>query len=108
MTSGGIPSDLAGGTLGNVFRYTITILNTGNLDLSLVTLTDDQAPVGGTVKNVTDDTTTTWLAGEGGIATLNIGDLASGAVLSYSPMTTPAQQPTSARLKPIPPLLKEP
>ncbi|MDW7659321.1 MAG: LPXTG cell wall anchor domain-containing protein, partial [Bacillota bacterium] len=73
-----VPAELAGGYPGDVFRYTVTITNTGEEPLSLVTLTDDLAPAGGAVRNVTASTDHTWMADGSNPVYLDLGDLAPG------------------------------
>lgn len=92
VTQSGTPSDLATGYAGDIFRYTITIKNTGSLDLANIILTDNKALVGGTVTNVTAGNTAVWQPGTGGIATLTISSLGAGktVVLTYDYTTTSA------------------
>jgi uncharacterized repeat protein (TIGR01451 family)/LPXTG-motif cell wall-anchored protein len=78
------PNDLAAGYVGDTFRFTVVVTNSGSLALANVILTDDRAPVGGTIRNVTTATNQTWTAGEGGIATLAIGSLAVGQTITYT------------------------
>jgi LPXTG-motif cell wall-anchored protein/uncharacterized repeat protein (TIGR01451 family) len=84
LTQGGVPAELAGGYPGDVFRYTVTITNTGDEPLSLVRLTDDLAPAGGAVKNVTMNTTLAWLADGSNPVYLDLGDLAPGASITLT------------------------
>ncbi len=99
VTNGGTPGDLAGGRPGDKFRYTLVITNTGEADLSDLILTDDQVAAGGTVKQVTADTTLTWIANGSNAAYLELGDLASGEsiVLTYE-YTTPASDAGEIRI----------
>ena len=84
VTRGGEPADMAAGHPDDVFRYTVIVKNTGSLDLSLVTLTDDLAVVGSVIRNVTSATDLVWAAGSDGIATLTIGDLAAGQSITFT------------------------
>ncbi|MGI6334142.1 MAG: Spy0128 family protein [Saccharofermentanales bacterium] len=99
VTNGGTPGDLAGGRPGDMFRYTLVITNTGEADLSDLILTDDQVAAGGTVKQITADTTLTWIANGSNAAYLELGDLASGEsiVLTYE-YTTPASDAGEIRI----------
>ncbi len=83
LTQGGVPAELSGGYPGDVFRYTIKITNTGSLDLTSVQIFDDRVRVGGTIKNVTKNTTLTWLSDEG-TPYLPIADLVPGESVTFT------------------------
>jgi uncharacterized repeat protein (TIGR01451 family)/LPXTG-motif cell wall-anchored protein len=84
LTSSGEPAALAAGYTGDVFRYTITVTNNGDLDLTMIKLTDDHATAGTAVTNVTNATTTTWLADGTNPAYLMIGDLTPGEKVTFT------------------------
>jgi LPXTG-motif cell wall-anchored protein len=84
VTRGGSAAALAGGFAGDVFRYTVTITNNGEVDLTQVSLTDDHAVVGGAVRNTTAGTDLTWTAGTGGIATIDVGILPAGGSVTFT------------------------
>ena len=86
LTLGGSPSDLATGVPGNIFQYTVVVTNTGNMHLSRVKLSDNKAVAGGSVKNVTDNATLTWLADGTNPVYVMLDDLASGesVTLTYT------------------------
>ncbi len=84
LTQGGVPAELAGGYPGDVFKYTVVVTNTGSEPLSLVRLSDDLAPAGGTITNVTAGTTHTWTANGSDPVYLDLGDLASGESITFT------------------------
>jgi hypothetical protein len=84
LTQSGVPAELAVGYSGDLFRYTVTITNSGIFDLTEVILTDDKAEVGDPVFNATDHIDLIWQAGVGSIATVSVGDLAVGESVSFT------------------------
>ncbi len=84
VTMGGAPADLAIGKPGDLFRYTVTITNTGTTGLTALRLTDTLAVAGTTIKNVTNSTTTTWLADGSNPVFILLADLAPGASVQYT------------------------
>ncbi len=84
LTQGGAPADLALGVPGNLFRYYVTITNTGLTNLTNLRLTDNRAVAGSTIKNVTDNTTTTWLADGSNPVFILLDDLAPGESVSFT------------------------
>jgi uncharacterized repeat protein (TIGR01451 family)/LPXTG-motif cell wall-anchored protein len=89
ITRPSVPADLASLMVGETARYSVVITNTGNTQLLNVVFTDDQAIVGSQVMNVTDNATLTWVAGSGGIASVNLGSLEVGEsiALTYDYLT---------------------
>ncbi|MEA4889397.1 MAG: Cna B-type domain-containing protein [Clostridiaceae bacterium] len=84
VTRGGVLGDLASGYPGDVFRYAVVVTNTGSLTLTQIKLTDNRAQAGGTVKNVTKGTSTTWIADGTNPVYILIEDLASGESQTFT------------------------
>ena len=82
-TAEGTPADMATGFKGDDFVYIITITNTGDTLLSDVILTDDQAPIGGSVIRTSDQAELTWVDMDGK-AGLAIGELEAGESISFT------------------------
>ena len=84
LTQGGNPSNLAVGFPGDIFQYTIQVTNTGNMDLTLIKLSDNKAVVDGAVQNVTDNKTLIWLADGTNPPYVMLDDLAPGETVTLT------------------------
>ena len=87
-TTGGAASNVATGTAGDSFLFTLVVTNTGNIALSNVIITDSTALVGSSV--TVGGAAAQWTAGTGGIASLAIADLAPGqsVTITYAYITS--------------------
>ncbi len=80
LTTDSPAAELTAAMVGEMVQYTVVVTNTGNVILTDVTLSDDQALVGSAV-TVIGQGETTWTAGAGGIAQINLGDMAPGQAI---------------------------
>lgn len=76
ITTAGAASKASTGTAGDDFLFTLLVTNTGNVDLSDVTVTDSAVAVGSNA--AVNGTLTKWVSGIGGLASLTIGSLTPG------------------------------
>ena len=75
-------SKASAGTAGDDFLFTLLVTNTGNVDLSDVTVTDSAVAVGSNAD--VNGTLTKWVSGIGGLASLTIGSLTPGQAVTIT------------------------
>ena len=80
ITAGGAAADGAIAIVGDTVQYTVVVTNDGNAVLTDVYLTDDEALIGSAVE--VDGTATTWIAAPGGLAMVELGDMAPGDAIT--------------------------
>lgn len=66
--------------IGETVRYTVVVTNDGNVKLTDVYLTDDEAMVGSSVE--LNGTEANWISGPDGIAMVNLDDMAPGEMIT--------------------------
>jgi LPXTG-motif cell wall-anchored protein len=80
LTNDSPPAKLVAALVDEVVQYSVLVTNTGNITLTDVILTDDQAMIGGTA-NITGSGEVTWLESAEGLAMINLGDMEPGDVI---------------------------